>query len=160
MGGYGADELVGFGVDYWEDGDGVFGHGLGGVFYVVFGGGGWGVVAEGLGEGCGVPFVSGEVAEHTEGYDSGELVVVGAVDDYVVVLVGEEPLFGEGSDGEGLVGVGSGRVDDVVDFDAFEGEAVQGRGDVFGSGLFFGWSDAFDGSADTYGCDEDVGKHD
>ena len=100
MGGYGADELVGFGIDYWEDGDGIVGHGLEGVFYVVFGGGGWGVVAEGLGEGCGAPFVSGEVAEHAEGYDAGELVVVGAVDDYVVVLVGEEPLFGEGSHGE------------------------------------------------------------
>ena len=81
---------------------------------------GWGVVAKGLGEVGGVPLVSWEVAEHAEGYDAGELVVVGAVDDYVVVLVGEEPLFGEGSDGEGLVGVGTGGVDDVFYFDAFK----------------------------------------
>jgi len=152
--------LVGFGVDYWEDGDGVFGHCLEGVFDVVFGGGGWGVVAEGLGEGCGVPFVSGEVAEHADGYDAGELVVVGAVDDYVVLLFGEEPLFGECSDGEGLVGVGSGRVDDVVDFDAFEGEAVEGGWDLVRCGGVYSRFDALYGAADGDGCDEDVGEHD
>ena len=49
MGGYGADELVSFGVGYWEDVDGVFGHGLEGVYYVVFGGGGLGCCGEGFG---------------------------------------------------------------------------------------------------------------
>ena len=87
VGGYGADELVGFGIDYWEDGDGIVGHGLEGVFYVVFGGGGWCIVAEGLGEVGGVPFGAWEVSEHAEGTYAGESVIFGVVDDYVVVLL-------------------------------------------------------------------------